>query len=220
MSNRFIISDTHFGHENSWAKFKNADGSPLRPFTSTEEMDEEMIARWNAKVTDKDTVYHLGDVVIAKRHLEKVKRLNGRKILIRGNHDIFKDKDFYEVGFEQIHGVRVFVDKWIMSHIPLHPDSVTTRFRVNVHGHLHGNEVMREREVCVDPGINDYYTQIPPRYDTVREIDPRYLCVSVEHTNYEPLSFEEVEARIQARWEAVGYTPPEGAGWGNGSGPG
>jgi hypothetical protein len=52
----------------------------------------------------------------------------------------------------------------------------------------------------------------------VTEPDPRYLCVSVEHTNYEPLSFEEVEARIAARWEATGYTGPEFA-WGNGSGP-
>lgn len=203
---RFVISDTHFGHTNSWEKFKNADGSPLRPFTSNEEMDNAMVERWNAKVQPGDTVYHLGDVVINKKSLHHVSRLNGRKILVRGNHDIFKDKDFYDVGFEQIHGVRVFVDKWIMSHIPLHPDSVTNRFRVNVHGHLHGNEVMRD---AFNAACNP-----------ISEVDPRYLCVSVEHTNYEPLSFEEVEARIQARWEAVGYEPPANAGWGNGSGPG
>lgn len=215
MSNRFIISDTHFGHTNSWEKFKNADGTPLRPFTSNEEMDEAMVARWNAKVTDKDTVYHLGDVVINKKSLHHVSRLNGRKILIRGNHDIFKDKDFYDVGFEQIHGVRVFVDKWIMSHIPLHPDSVTNRFRVNVHGHLHGNEVTRQVEVATK--ASDRHGEYE-RYSVETQIDPRYLCVSVEHTNYEPLSFEEVEARIQARWEATGYSGPSG--WGNGSGPG
>ena len=60
--NRFVISDTHFGHTNSWEKFKLSDGSPLRPFSSTEEMDETMIERWNAKVKQQDTVYHLGDV--------------------------------------------------------------------------------------------------------------------------------------------------------------
>ena len=207
--NRFVISDTHFGHTNSWEKFKLADGSPLRPFTSTEEMDETMIERWNAKVKQQDTVYHLGDVVINKKYLHLVSRLNGRKILIRGNHDIFGDDDYYNVGFEQIHGVRVFVDKFILSHIPLHPDCVTERFKVNVHGHLHANEIMRTRTNMV----HGYMTGL------VTEPDPRYLCVSVEHTNYEPLHFDEVQARIDKRWEETGYTNPVRA-WGNGSGPG
>jgi calcineurin-like phosphoesterase family protein len=114
-------------------------------------------------------VYHLGDVVIARRHLETVKRLNGRKILIRGNHDIYKDKDYYGAGFEQIHGVRVFVDQFILSHIPLHPDCVGERFKRNVHGHLHGNRIMVDGE-----------------------IDPRYLCVCVEQINYTPISFDDV----------------------------
>jgi hypothetical protein len=52
----------------------------------------------------------------------------------------------------------------------------------------------------------------------VTEPDPRYLCVSVENTDYRPLSFDEVEARIKARWEETGYTNPVRA-WGNGSGP-
>ena len=207
--NRFVISDHHLGHTNSWEKFKLSDGSPLRPFTSTEEMNETMIERHNAKVKEQDTVYFLGDVVINKKYLELVKRMNGRKILIRGNHDIFKDEDYREVGFEQIHGVRVFVDKFIMSHIPLHPDCVSERFRVNVHGHLHANEVMRTRTNMV----HGYMTGL------VTEPDPCYLCVSVEHTNYEPLHFDEVQARIDKRWEETGYTGPAKA-WGNGSGPG
>ena len=196
--NRFVISDHHLGHTNSWEKFKLKDGSPLRPFTSNEEMNETMIERHNAKVKEQDTVYFLGDVVINKKYLELVKRMNGRKILIRGNHDIFKDEEYREVGFEQLHGVRVFVDKFILSHIPLHPDCVTERFRVNVHGHLHANQVM-----------TGYYRD---------EIDPRYLCVCVEQTNFTPLHFDEVEALIQQRWEDAGYAGPVKA-WGNGSGP-
>ena len=201
--NRFVISDTHFGHTNSWEKFKLEDGSPLRPFTSTEEMDETMIERWNAKVKPQDTVYHLGDVVINQKSLHLVSRLNGRKILVRGNHDIFKDKQYTEVGFEQLHGVRVFVDKFILSHIPLHPDCVTERFKVNVHGHLHANEIMSWQVIDED---------------IVYKPDPRYLCVSVEHTNYEPLHFDEVQARIDKRWKDSEYIGPTNA-WGNGSGP-
>jgi calcineurin-like phosphoesterase family protein len=171
--NRFLISDTHFGHTNTWQKFTLADGSPLRPFTSTEEMDEAMVDNWNKTVRPQDTVYHLGDVVIARRNLETVKRLNGRKILIRGNHDIFRDKDYYEAGFEQIHGVRVFVDQFILSHIPLHPDCVGERFKRNVHGHLHGNRIMRWKM-------------------GEEQIDERYLCVCVEQINYTPISFDDV----------------------------
>jgi len=202
MSNRFVISDTHFGHTNSWEKFKLPSGDPLRPFTSTEEMDETMVERWNAVVSPQDTVYHLGDVVINRKSLHHVKRLNGKKRLVRGNHDIFKDADYREAGFDSLYGVRVFVDQFILSHIPLHPDCVTERFRVNVHGHLHANEVTRD--VIVRPDS---------RFDTEHEfyrlqskIDPRYLCVSVEHTDYRPLSFDEIEARIKARWEETGYT--------------
>ena len=209
MANRFVISDTHFGHTNSWEKFKLPNGDPLRPFTSTEEMDETMVDRWNAKVGPNDVVYHLGDVVINRKSLHHVKRLNGKKRLIRGNHDIFKDQDYRDVGFDSLYGVRVFVDKFILSHIPLHPDCVTDRFRVNVHGHLHSNEVMRTRTNMV----HGYMTGL------VTEPDPRYLCVSVEKTNYEPLSFDEVEARIKTRWEETGYELKAPA-WGNGSGPG
>jgi calcineurin-like phosphoesterase family protein len=220
MSNRFVISDTHFGHTNSWEKFKLPNGDPLRPFTSTEEMDEAMVERWNAVVRPQDTVYHLGDVVINKKSLHHVKRLNGKKRLIRGNHDIFKDQDYRDVGFDSLYGVRVFVDQFILSHIPLHPDSVTNRFRVNLHGHLHANKVMRP-----------YYTT-RSRYNEFghysgdyahlvgMEEDPRYLCVCVEHTNFTPISFDEVEARIKKQWEEVGYQPPTGSGWGNGQGPG
>ena len=201
--NRFVISDHHLGHTNSWEKFKLEDGSPLRPFTSNEEMNETMIERHNAKVKEQDTVYFLGDVVINKKYLELVKRMNGRKILVRGNHDIFKDEEYREVGFQQLHGVRVFVDKFILSHIPLHPDCVTERFRVNVHGHLHANQVMSWQVIDED---------------IVYKPDPRYLCVCVEQTDYTPLHFDEVEERIQDRWDDSVYESPVKA-WGNGSGP-
>jgi calcineurin-like phosphoesterase family protein len=204
--NRFIVSDHHFGHTNSWAKFKLDDGcTPLRPFESDDEMNEAMIERHNAKVKQHDTVYFLGDVVINRKHLHLVKQLNGRKILIRGNHDIFRDEDYREVGFEQIHGVRVFVDKFVMSHIPLHPDCVSGRFRVNVHGHLHSGQIMRQCQI--------------PELRHMQEPDPRYLCVCVEQTDFTPLHFDEVEARIQKQWEETGYQPPVNDGWGNGSGP-
>lgn len=197
MRNIFFSSDTHLGHTNSWEKFKNDDGTPLRPFSSTEEMNETIIERHNSVVKPGDTWYCLGDVVINKKYLLLISRMNGKKRLIRGNHDIFSDNFYRDVGFEKIYGVRVFVDKFILSHIPLHPDCITDRFRANVHGHLHGNRVMLDGK-----------------------IDPRYFSVCVEQINYTPMHFDEVDAAITKQWEELGYEAPEKAGWGNGSGPG
>lgn len=142
MTNIYVISDTHFGHTNAWRTFKCPDGSPMRPFTSTEEMDETMIKRWNDIIRPEDHVYHLGDVAINKGSLKHVKRLMGQKRLVRGNHDIFPDEMYYEVGFEKIYGVRVFPKhNFIFSHIPLHPDCLTGRGWINYHGHLHVNKI-------------------------------------------------------------------------------
>ncbi len=49
MSNKFYISDWHYGHANVLA-FDN------RPFKTIEEMDNALVERWNAVVKPGDTV--------------------------------------------------------------------------------------------------------------------------------------------------------------------
>lgn len=185
MANTFLISDTHFGHEKTCTMFKREDGSPLRPFASAEEMDEAMVERWNARVRPNDKVYHLGDVVINRKFLHILGRLNGDKVLIRGNHDIFKLED-YTPYFRDIRGYDV-KNGMILSHIPVHTDSIE-RFGCNIHGHLHANRVMRAKHTGARP-----------------EIDPRYHCVCVEHTDYAPIALEEVYERIRAEGGTVGF---------------
>ena len=86
----FFTSDSHFGHENI-LRYCN------RPFSSVKEMDEELILRWNERISENDTVYHLGDFTLgghdaAVRYLE---RLGGRIFLQQGSHDNrWFDKDF------------------------------------------------------------------------------------------------------------------------------
>lgn len=188
----FLVSDTHFGHEKTCTVFRREDGSPLRPFASAEEMDEEMVKRWNERVRPKDKVYHLGDVVINRKFLSVLGRLNGDKVLIRGNHDIFKLED-YTTYFRDIRGYDV-KNGMILSHIPVHVESLA-RFGTNIHGHLHANRVMRARGVDAKTGDTLYSN----------EIDPRYHCVCVEHTNYAPISLEEVYDRIRAEGGTVGF---------------
>lgn len=132
----WIISDTHFGHANI-LKFKREDGSPLRPFSNPDEMDEHMIERWNSVVKPQDHVYHLGDVAMRREHIRLIARCNGHKRLVRGNHDIYKTKDYLPY-FEEIYGIRV-LDNLIFTHIPIHPESLG-RFTANIHGHIHANQ--------------------------------------------------------------------------------
>ena len=193
----FLISDTHFGHEKTCTVFKQADGSPLRPFSSAEEMDEEMIRRWNDKVRPKDKVYHLGDVVINRKFLSVLDRLNGDKVLIRGNHDIFKLEDYTKY-FRDIRGYHV-MNGMILSHIPVHEESLA-RFGTNIHGHLHANRVMKTVRV-------EKTSEHDPRPYTVEEkvVDPRYHGVCVEQTDFAPILFEDVIKRIEAEGGTVGF---------------
>jgi len=84
-------------------------------------MDEDMIEKWNNVVGPKDKVYHLGDVVINRKAIPTLARLNGDKVLIKGNHDIFKLSD-YTPYFRDIRGYHV-MNNYILSHVPVHPDS-------------------------------------------------------------------------------------------------
>ena len=185
MPSVWLISDTHFGHEKTCTVFKREDGSPLRPFSSAEEMDEFMVKAWNERVRPKDRIYHLGDVVINRKALNTLRRLNGDKVLIRGNHDIFKLQDYLE-HFKDIRGYHV-MNGLILSHVPIHADSIA-RFGCNIHGHLHANRVMITTHDKANPIV-----------------DVRYHCVCVEQTDFAPILFEDVIKRINNEGGTVGF---------------
>ena len=77
----FLVSDTHFGHAGVCHFTRNDGVTKLRPWTDPDEMDEEMVKRWNETVRPNDKVYHLGDVVINRKALKIMSRLNGDKVL-------------------------------------------------------------------------------------------------------------------------------------------
>jgi calcineurin-like phosphoesterase family protein len=193
MPSVFLVSDTHFGHAGVCRFTHPETGDKLRPWTDPAEMDEDMIAAWNERVRPQDKVYHLGDVVINRRAMKTLVRLNGDKVLIRGNHDIFRD-DEYRQYFRELRAYHV-MNGMILSHIPVHETSLG-RFGVNIHGHLHGSRVKKARGVDARTGETQYST----------EIDPRYHCVCVEQTpDFAPILFEDVIKRIEAEGGTVGF---------------
>lgn len=173
----WFISDTHFGHDKCWSTFKRNDGSPLRPFTSTAEMDECMITNWNSVVKPTDKIYHLGDVAMTDLGLKKIGLCNGHKRLVRGNHDVRPIKQYLQY-FEEIYGIRI-LENVAFTHVPIATDCINRRWLGNAHGHLHANMM-----TCGD----EYGNEI---------VDARYLNVSVEHTNYTPVHLDEVLAKFK-----------------------
>jgi len=175
----FLVSDTHFGHAGVCRFMRNDGVTKLRPWDDPEEMDEFMVKAWNERVRPTDKVYHLGDVVINRRAMSTLARLNGDKVLIRGNHDIFRD-DEYRQYFRELRAYHV-MNGMILSHIPIHEESLG-RFGTNIHGHLHANRVMKDGAV-----------------------DVRYHCVCVEQTDFAPILFEDAIKRIVAEGGTIGF---------------
>lgn len=176
-SRAWAIADPHFLHPGV-CKFLRADGTKLRPWNDELEMTNNMISYWNELVKPEDKVYMAGDIAFKRAHLWPLQCLNGRKVLIKGNHDILDMKDYAKY-FYDIRGCHI-INKMIMTHIPIHPGSMN-RFRANIHGHLHYQEVL----------------------DHNGHIDYRYACISVEHTNYRPILLDEVFARVEERLKLI-----------------
>lgn len=171
MKNIFVISDTHFGHQNMY-QFLRADSTRVRhQFKDATEGDEAMVENWNRVVKPTDKVYHLGDVFINKNARHILRRLNGDKVLIKGNHDIFELK-YYTEFFRDIRAYHV-LDRMILSHIPIYADGLE-RFKRNIHGHLHEKIVV----------------------DATKKADGRYVCVSVEQINYTPIELSEIRSKL------------------------
>jgi len=167
----FLISDLHLGHNGVYKFTHGNTKTRIREWASNaDEGDKILMDRWNSVVGKYDRVYVLGDVVIPRKALDQLENFNGKKILIRGNHDIFKLKD-YEKYFEDVRGSHKLGD-FLLTHIPIHPESIARWTKGNIHGHLHSNLVMKRN------------------WWGKESIDRRYINVSVEHLNGVPINFD------------------------------
>ena len=160
---RYVIADTHFGHQNI-IKYCN------RPFRDVEEMDAKLIEFWNSIVHPDDFVYVLGDFTLSRRMVviqSLVTKLTGKKILIMGNHDSRKPKDYVECGFNVATRKPMMVEPGvILMHEPFADVSYVAPNHLYFYGHVHNHKTQ----------MDDY---------------KNCRCVSAERIGYKPIDLDE-----------------------------
>lgn len=168
----WFISDLHFSHRNI-LKFQKLRqevlGFTLEDPDAIKKMDEYMIELWNSQISKRDRVYILGDLSFGTSEDVKklLSKLNGNKILIRGNHDAstlglenyFSEvRELKTITFKKT--VFPFLEEnmtCVLCHFPLFTWDRRTHGSIMVHGHCHGSIDrinIESKELRVDVGID------------------------------------------------------------------
>lgn len=178
MPDNFFTADTHFGHANI-IRYCN------RPFKDAVEMNETIIANWNAVVQPDDYVYHLGDFAFWRDHgmtpRDYRRRLNGRIHFIRGNHDkgIEQFRDCFE-WLKDYNEITVEGQKIVLMHYAMRVWNRSHHGSWMLYGHSHGS-------LPDDPHA-------------------RSLDVGVDCHGFKPVSFNELK-RLMAKkhWQPIDH---------------
>ncbi len=161
--NTFFIADLHFSDSNI-IRYEN------RPFHSAKQMNDVLIQNWNSVVRKDDIVYVLGDFGAEQQEQTILARLNGKKYLIKGNHDNNTNHYYRKAGFTEVYDMPVIYETfWILSHEPLYIN-VHMPY-ANIFGHVHNS-----------PLYKDY--------------SPYHFCVSAERIDYTPISLNDIRKKI------------------------
>ena len=169
----WIITDTHIGHKN----IIQYCGRP-------ENFGSLVCKNWKNCVAPEDTVIHLGDVAWGDENLQRIARLPGHKILVRGNHDTKSSLGYMEKGFELVtESITMNIDGMsvLFSHKPIfgHTEDI------NIHGHQH--------DLHFEDGMR------------------LYLPMSLEHMDYKPVAvdydFVHTLKKWVGAWKSRGWVP-------------
>lgn len=181
MKNTFFTVDTHFGHKKilNWCK---------RPFNSIEENDEVLVSNWNNTVKRGDTVYHIGDFAMYKANglddrmnaYRSIRgRLNGRIVLVLGNHDKMS-RDMYKM-FSEVYEfgriIKVNRQRIVLCHYPLRTWEGKEDNVWHLFGHVHGRFEHLRNGMTFDVGVD------------------------VPEWGYSPVSFEKIKAKMKIKYE-------------------
>lgn len=155
----WFTSDLHLGH-------RAAISMCERPFETVEEMNEVLICNFNSYVKKNDTVYILGDIAHRTPVVDvnkMISRLNGKKILCKGNHDKKYDEDLFNGIYDfleiAVNGVNVS-----LMHYPMMSWPKSRHGALHLHGNIHSKgdyNLLQKAEGILryDVGIdaNKYY---------------------------------------------------------------
>lgn len=174
----YFTADTHFFHSNIINLSK-------RPFKDIDEMNRILIQNWNSYVTQYDEIYILGDFIFkgdAQQANKLLKTLNGKKYLIRGNHDNYlNDDNFDKDAFEWIKDYHVLdykKRKFVLFHYPILEWAGFFRDSIHLYGHVHNSVKDPEQKKRLDI------------------LGKHALNVGVDVNNFFPVSIENIIKKI------------------------
>jgi len=168
----WFTSDSHFYHANiikycnrPWNSGLDENGNMIVTQDNVQQMNDDLVKRWNSVVSNDDIVWHLGDFALCKKEqiIDLVKQLHGRINLVLGNHDHHKYKHYLGCGFNRVYDRSVIVHEFIvLTHAPL---MWVQPPMFNIFGHVHDNK-------------------------NIKTFSERGCCVCVERWNYTPVDLD------------------------------
>jgi calcineurin-like phosphoesterase family protein len=188
--NFFVISDTHFYHDNIVKYCGRAEQIAALTGGKANKYNHNsyMVDRWNSVVGPEDTILHLGDLYAwfkdgrTKFEYNVLPRLNGEIYMIRGNHDKDTDQVYESMGITIL---KPFTDRWngklvSFDHYPWQPREFREN-EIRVHGHIHNNG----------------YPKTSNWQDGTEPTQPNQVNMSVEVVDYTPQRIQDA-----LRWYA------------------
>ena len=186
----YLISDTHFGHENV-LKYESIRLNLLSPEDKNKPIEEQillmneaLIKNWNDIVKDTDTIFCMGDFALGglekNNNIRNIsKRLNGEKILIRGNHDVKDPSIYLESGWKEVKDY-VLINDILFCHYPIGSEETTSTWGVEKEfREMYRNSL--EYKFVIHGHSHSY------NYDL-----KNHFNVSVENIEFKPISINQV----------------------------
>ena len=182
----YFTADTHFWHQSAAKRFRKG-------FESVEHMNEVLVENWNKKVKRDDLVYHLGDLSFGgkEKTTNILSRLNGRKVLVLGNHDTksflgLKETDHIE-RIERMMEVKMVdpdtadgYQRIVLCHCPMLTWNRAHYGAWHLHGHCHGSLDGKFDGKRLDVGV-DCHDLAPVSYEEVKALMAKKQFAVVGH---------------------------------------
>lgn len=153
----YFTSDLHFHHQ------RICEFTERKHFTNPEEHTEWLINIWNSQVTKADKIFHLGDFSFSHKYEEVasvVRRLNGQKFFIKGNHDRSELFDSLKLSnliqnWWDYKEIKLGTTPACLFHFPIASHHKQHYGSFMLHGHCHGG--YQGQGKILDVGIDNAY---------------------------------------------------------------